>query len=262
MPSPGMPSPGMPSPGMPSPGMPNPGMPRPSPVPEIPIAPPNMVGPGGEVALVNDELYYSGSTNPNLDPDEALHRLLNGNRRFYHGAMQHQDQNMNRVARTACSESPFACVFTCSDSRVSPEIIFDEGIGNIFVVRNAGNVLDDHVIASIEYAVQRLNVPLIIVMGHTKCGSVTAAVDGVDIGGKIQTISEALLDAVDKARDMRGDTVYNATKLNVKLTAHAIYNMEPIIAPLAKTGRIKIYAACYDTGSGRVEFLDDGKKRE
>ncbi len=146
-------------------------------------------------------------------------------------------------------------ILTCADSRLSPEIIFDQGIGDLFVVRNAGNLVDDLVLGSIEYAVEHLHAPLIVVLGHTKCGAVSAAVAGGEAPGHIKNIVASLSPAVDMAKKKPGDQVDNAVRIAAKLSAAALAQNEPILGELVKAGKIKVLAARYDIATGQVEFL-------
>jgi hypothetical protein len=130
------------------------------------------------IALTATCLRSSDTPAPTVSPEAALTRLVEGNKRFVAGSTTHPDQTAERRTETAKGQHPFAIILTCADSRLSPEILFDEGIGDLFVVRNAGNLLDDHVLGSIEYAVEHLHATLIVVLGHTKCGAVSAAVAG------------------------------------------------------------------------------------
>jgi len=127
-----------------------------------------------------------------LTADQALQRLIEGNRRYVAGAATHPDQTTQRRAELAKGQFAFAIVLTCSDSRVVPELFLDQGLGDLFVVRNAGNILDDHVIGSMDYAVEHLHVPLVLVVGHEKCGAVSAAVAGGEAPCHIRSVVAAL----------------------------------------------------------------------
>jgi carbonic anhydrase len=192
---------------------------------------------------------------PTLSADAAVARLTAGNRRFASGAPTHPSQSSARRVETAQGQHPFAVILTCADSRVSPEILFDQGIGDLFVVRNAGNLLDDHILGSIEYAVEHLHTPLVVVLGHTQCGAVSAAVAGGEAPGHIKSILASLAPAVGLARKKPGDPVDNAVRIGAKLTAANLAQNEPILGELVKHGRIKVLAARYDLASGQVEFF-------
>ncbi len=187
--------------------------------------------------------------------DVALARLLEGNKRFVLGAATRPDQTVERRAEVAQGQHPFAIVLSCADSRLSPEIIFDQGLGDLFVVRNAGNVLDDHVIGSIEYAVEHLHASLIVVMGHSGCGAVTAAAGGGEAPGHLPAIVESLAPAVALARKKPGNAVENAVRINAKLGTAALAQSEPILRAAVTSGRVKVVAARYDLGTGQVEIF-------
>jgi len=188
-------------------------------------------------------------------PDAALARLVEGNKRFVAGNVTHPDQSVDRRTEVAKGQHPYAIILTCADSRLSPEILFDEGIGDLFVIRNAGNLLDDHVLGSIEYAVEHLHATLVVVLGHTKCGAVSAAVAGGEAPGHIKSIVDSLEPAVAMAKKKPGDAVDNAVRIAARLSAAALAQAEPIIAEAAKAGKIKIAAARYDITTGQVDFL-------
>jgi carbonic anhydrase len=127
-------------------------------------------------------------------------------------------------------QHPFAVILTCSDSRVPPEVIFDQGIGDLFVIRNAGNIVDDVVIGSIEYAVEHLHTPLVIVLGHQQCGAVTAALKGGKATGHIASVIEKILPAVADARKQPGDSLLNAIDANVARMVNELRASHPVLA--------------------------------
>ncbi len=186
---------------------------------------------------------------------EALQRLLEGNARYVAGKAAHPDQTIERRASLTSGQTPFAIVLTCSDSRVAPELFFDQGLGDLFVIRNAGNVLDDHVIGSMEYAVEHLHAPLIIVVGHEKCGAVSATVSGAEAPGHIRSVVESIAPAFEKSKSQPGDKVDNAVRANAQQTADILKQAEPILKESKSAGHLSIVAARYDLGTGRVEIL-------
>ncbi len=192
---------------------------------------------------------------PSVAPEKALENLLEGNRRFVAGSMSHPGQSAARRKETAQGQHPFAAVLTCADSRLSPEVIFDQGLGDLFVVRNAGNLLSDHVIGSMEYAVEHLHVRLVIVLGHSKCGAVSAAVAGGEAPGHLKSIVSSLEPAVGLARKKPGDPVQNAIRINARLNGATLAGAEPILAKLAKDGKVKVVAALYNLETGTVELV-------
>ena len=187
----------------------------------------------------------------------SLEILLAGNARFAAGRPRHPDQSEARRKEIAGTQEPFAIVLTCADSRVSPEIYFDQGLGDLFVIRNAGNVLGDEVLGSMEYAVGHLHVPLILVVGHERCGAVSAAVAGGHAEGHVSAIVEAIAPAVAASRGKDGDPVDNAVMAHAQLTAAALRASGPILSEAVKAGQVKVVAARYDLDSGRVTLLAD-----
>jgi carbonic anhydrase len=196
---------------------------------------------------------------PKLTGAEALRKLLDGNERFVSGNANHPDQSGERRISLAKGQSPFAIVLTCADSRVSPELFFDQGLGDLFVIRNAGNVLDDHVIGSMEYAVEHLHVPLIVVVGHEKCGAVSAAVAGGDVPGHLRSLVESIQPSVDATKDLPGDKVDNAVRDNARRVASILNHVEPVLKQAVADGSLTIVAARYDLTSGKIEILEPSK---
>jgi len=190
-----------------------------------------------------------------LTPDQALQRLLEGNQRYVQGKSIHPDQNAERRAELAKGQAPFAIILTCADSRVSPEIFFDQGLGDLFVIRNAGNILDDHVIGSIEYAVEHLHAALILVVGHGQCGAVSATVAGGEIPGHIRSITDAIAPAVEESRSLSGDKIDNAVRANAQRMAGILTHVEPVLKSVANEGHLRILSARYDLVTGQVEIL-------
>ncbi|HSY19850.1 MAG TPA: carbonic anhydrase [Candidatus Acidoferrales bacterium] len=190
-----------------------------------------------------------------LTGEQALQRLLEGNARFVAGQSIHPDQTIERRQALAGGQNPFAIVLTCSDSRVSPELFFDQGLGDLFVIRNAGNVLDDHVIGSMEYAVDHLHVPLIIVVGHEKCGAVSAAVAGGEVPGHIHSITDDLAPVLEQVKNLPGDKVDNAVRANAQRSAEILSHVEPFLKEAAANKNLTIVAARYDLATGKIEIL-------
>jgi carbonic anhydrase len=195
------------------------------------------------------------SAEDTASPDEALARLLEGNKRFVAGATQHPNQSVERRAALAEGQKPIAIILTCADSRVAPELYFDQGLGDLFVLRNAGNVLDDHMLGSIEYAVEHLKTGLIVVVGHAKCGAVSAAVAGGHAAGHIRSIVESIEPAVESSGKQEGDKIDNAVRANATRVAEILRRVEPIIGEAVKAGHVKVVAGRYDLATGRVEIL-------
>ncbi len=182
---------------------------------------------------------------------------MEGNRRHAQHRERHPDMEVKRRHDLATTgQHPFAVILGCADSRVPPELLFDQGLGDLFVIRDAGNVIDDEVLGSIEYAVEHLGVRLVMVLGHEKCGAVSAAVAGGAAHGHIKALVDAIKPAVDESATQPGDKVHNCVLANVRRTARLIRESEPTLKELAASGRIQVVAADYDMYSGKVELLD------
>ena len=190
-----------------------------------------------------------------LNADQSLKRLLDGNQRYVTGAVTRPDQSMERRQELVKGQKPFAIILCCSDSRVPPEIVFDQGLGDLFIVRTAGNVFDNIALGSLEYAAEHLKVPLLVVLGHAKCGAVSATVQGGHAPGHIFSVVEAISPAVEKAKEQQGDTLNNAVRINASMIAERLRSSEPIIAERVKKGELKIVAARYDLETGAVELI-------
>jgi carbonic anhydrase len=208
--------------------------------------------------LRGDSLLDEGSS---LTGEEALAKLMAGNKRYLASKLEHPDQTAERRIEVAKAQTPFATILTCSDSRVPPEILFDQGLGDLFVLRTAGNVLADVVIGSIEYAVEHLKTPLILVLGHERCGAVSAAVDMVTKGatfpGHIGNLADAIKPAVDKVKDEQGDLIDLTVSANALMVCKQLAATEPILAEGVKAKELLIIAGRYDLDDGVVELITD-----
>lgn len=198
----------------------------------------------------------SAEATTKLPPDAALEKLVQGNRDFVAGTPRHPDQEVTRRTALAKGQHPFAIVLTCADSRVSPELYFDQGLGDLFVLRNAGNVLDEHIIGSIEYAVEHLGARLLIVVGHSQCGAVAAAVAGGHAPGHIQSIVDAIEPAVQAVAHEAGDKIDNVVRTNARFVAFRLAKTGPILAKAVLSGELRVVAARYDLETGKIELLD------
>jgi carbonic anhydrase len=190
----------------------------------------------------------------NLSADEAMTKLLEGNKRFYTKHLKHPDQSYKRRIEGLKGQHPFVVILTCSDSRVAPEIIFDEGLGDIFEVRNAGNIIDEHVIGSIEYAVEHLGVNLVVVMGHDDCGAVKAAMNHKKESVHIESLVKSIEPAVLLSKQQTGDFYQNCIKNNVKLGTLALKSSKPVISKHLDEQTLKIFSAIYHIDTGKVEL--------
>lgn len=187
--------------------------------------------------------------------EEVLQTLKEGNKRFTTEQLQHPNHCKESREKLVEGQEPIATVLTCADSRVPPVDIFDQGLGDLFVVRVAGNVIGDHTLGSIEYAVAHLHTPLVVVMGHASCGAVGAVASGAALDGHIATLTPAIQSAIKHVKETEGDPVNNASKELARQMADKIANSEPIIADLAKAGKVKVVPAYYEFQSGEVTFL-------
>jgi len=190
-----------------------------------------------------------------LNSEQALLSLKEGNERFISKKCTHPNQSAERQDEVVKGQHPFAAILSCSDSRVPPEIIFDQGIGDLFIIRVAGNILSDEILGTIEYAAEHLGIPLVLVLGHQKCGAVQAAVSGGEVPGKIQRLVEALQPAVAKAKSLSGDPVENAVRANVEQTVELLKKSKPIMAELIHEGKVKVVGGYYSLETGRVTVL-------
>jgi len=191
-----------------------------------------------------------------ISPAAALQRLQEGNARYVAGKPQVRDFSPSRAARAA-GQAPFAAILACADSRVAPEILFDQGLGDLFVVRVAGNVVETEGLASLEYAVHYLGVSLIMVMGHSSCGAVEAAIsverDGTQLPGHLPGLIDAIVPAVKEVRqDPAGQLLERATAANVRQAVGQLSASSPLLAPAVASGKLQVAGSVYDIASGRV----------
>ncbi len=197
-----------------------------------------------------------------ITPDQALARLKEGNRRHLSGeVIQKHQTGAERRASLAEKQAPFCVLVGCSDSRVPPEVLFGCGLGDLFIVRNAGNVVDTAAIGSIEYGVAVLGAPLVVVLGHERCGAVQAAVNVVEedatFPGSIGKMIEPILPAVLRARrDGTHDLLDRSVRCNVHRVVDRLRNTETLLQEPQAQGRLRIIGARYDLDDGSVEFFE------
>ncbi len=189
------------------------------------------------------------------DPEKALAALIEGNRRYQALHPAHPHQNGARRAELTAGQRPIAAVLSCSDSRVPPEIVFDQGLGDLFVVRVAGNIADDFVLGSLEYAIEHLDVPLVVVLGHQRCGAVQAAVEGGTPHDHVASLLAALKPRVDAVRPEGGDVVAHAVVANVRAVTAQLAASEPVLHHAVAGHKLRVVGAVYDLQSGKVEIL-------
>jgi carbonic anhydrase len=188
---------------------------------------------------------------PTITPDEALHRLQAGNERFANSKVSEGKPVAARRAETAKDQHPFAIVVGCADSRTAPEIIFDQNIGDLFVIRTAGNLVDDYALGSIEYAVEHLGTRLIVVLGHERCGAVTAALGGGSAPGHIKSLVRDIQPAVAASKGREGDALTNAIHENDAEVAAKI-RKQAEFGELAS--QVRVVEAYYNLDTGKVEW--------
>jgi carbonic anhydrase len=215
-----------------------------------------------------------------IPPSEAISRLKEGNGRYTSGNPQHphesreertqmaakSHENLGMSAADAAkrreelanSQHPFAVVLGCADSRVPPEIVFDQGLGDLFVVRVAGNVIDDHALGSIEYAVDHLSVRLTVVLGHQRCGAVLAAKETIAAKGRAPAHIQSLVTAIEPAVEATAKDDLEATvRANVKNVVQALRSSTPVLKAKVDSGELRVVGAYYSLDTGSVTFLDE-----
>lgn len=194
-----------------------------------------------------------------LESSEGLLRLLEGNERYVKWHLEHPDLNEARRVQVAQGQTPFAAIVGCADSRVPPEMLFDQGLGDLFVVRVAGNIVDTAGLGSLEYAVEHLGSTVIMVLGHEKCGAVKATIETLDTGteapGSIGALVTALTPAVELARGMEGDLLDNAVVSNVLLTMSQLKTASPILSHAMDLGELLVVGGRYDLDTGAVRLI-------
>lgn len=203
--------------------------------------------------LISFLLYFPLFIFADISSDTAFQKLLEGNKRYVDNESIVPSDLEEKREETSTKQMPFAVVVGCSDSRVAPEIVFDQSIGDLFVVRVAGNVIGPIELDSIEFAVNKLKTPLVVVLGHQRCGAVSAVLSGH--GEKdIENIVPYIQEAIDETKNKPGDPLVNAIKANVM---HGIKELKKsrTIAALLKAKKLKIVGAYYELESGKIEFL-------
>lgn len=194
-----------------------------------------------------------------LTPPQAWQQLVEGNERFVAGTVAHPNQNAARRSSLTDSQHPIAVIFGCSDSRLAAEIIFDVGLGDVFVVRTAGQVIDDAVLGSLEFSVDVLNVPLIVVLGHDSCGAVTAALDSSQSGempaGYVRDLVERILPSVLSAQREGAQTVNETVEEHVKQTSERMIDQSRVLHDAITAGRTAVVGVTYRLDEGRADLV-------
>src|SRR5215475_2636725 len=192
-----------------------------------------------------------------MTPADALAELRAGNLRFVTGTRVHPNQDAEHRAELAAGQDPFAVIFGCSDSRLAAEIIFDQGLGDLFVVRTAGHTVGAEVLGSIDYAVTVLNTPLVLVLGHNSCGAVTAARDavatGTSLSGNLQAIVDAIIPSVKRAAEKGWYEVDQIVDVHTQLTVEQVQAESPALAQAVTEGRCTVVGLTYRLDAGKVQ---------
>ncbi|WP_186389516.1 MULTISPECIES: carbonic anhydrase [unclassified Stappia] len=214
----------------------------------------------GGFALPGSAAAEQATSAPNdISPEDALARLVEGNSRYVANAGCNGDFSVGRAAR-AGAQYPFAGILSCADSRVAPELLFDQGPGELFVMRVAGNFVDISGLASIEYGVAVLGIPLLVVMGHTNCGAVSATIrvveEGTELPGHLPELVGMLKPGVEAAlADKPADPLAAATRANVLHNVEKLKAAGPIVAEAVAGGKVRVVGALYDIATGKVEVI-------
>jgi carbonic anhydrase len=202
----------------------------------------------------------AAATAPNaISPDEALQRIMEGNSRYIAGTLANKDFSVGRAAR-AVAQYPIAAILSCADSRVSPELAFDQAPGELFVVRLAGNFVNNDGLASIEYGTRFLGVPLIMVLGHSDCGAMAAAIkvvqENTSLPGHLPDLVNALKPAIETARQRSpADLLQEATAENVRINVRRLSSADPVVSEKVRQDKVKVVGGVYDIGTGRVSLV-------
>ena len=200
-------------------------------------------------------------TQSSLTPDKALQTLKDGNERFINNLKANRNL-LQQVNETSTGQFPFATILSCIDSRTSAELIFDQGLGDIFSIRIAGNILNEDILGSMEFGTKVVGTKIIVVLGHTKCGAIVGACNHVEMGNLttlLNKIQPAIFNEKTTKENRTGSNtefVNNVTHIHVGLTIDRIRRESPVIAELEEQGQIKIVGGIYDVESGQVEFFD------
>ena len=212
------------------------------------------MGAASNLVQASQENVINAYIKPEVTPEEVLEVLMQGNKRFVENNRQNPHQDFVRIAELTEGQNPLACILSCADSRVSVEIIFDRGLGDLFVVRDAGNIATPEEIGSLEYATLLLGTKVLLVLGHERCGAIQATLATKPLPGQIGSIVEAIKPAVERARNKPGDRVQNLVKENIFLQIERLHTSE-VISQLVQEGKLKVVGAYYDLDTGEVHLI-------
>ena len=208
---------------------------------------------GAREAVAPQDAVAQGRPQP-INPDAALARVVEGNKRFVEDKRQNLQARL-RLQETAIAQYPFASILSCADSRVPAEIVLDQGLGDLFVVRVAGNVASQTAIGSLEFSTAVLGTQLILVVGHERCGAVVAAVEGNPLPGRMGIFVEEIKPAVRLVRGKAGDAVENSVVANVQYQVEKLKETSTILSNLIREGKLKIVGGRYDLDSGALTIV-------
>lgn len=186
-------------------------------------------------------------------------QLFDGNQRYAGAKAKHPNQGNVRREEVAKGQKPFAIVVSCSDSRVPPEVIFDQGLGDLFVVRTAGHVVDKVAMGSIEYAVAKLGARSVVVLGHERCGAVQAALEHAQVPGSIGSVVDAITPGIASVTGTDAAAMDRAIALNVKAVVEQLRTASPVLTPFVTDGSLEVSGAVYDLDSGKVTRIEGGR---
>ena len=189
-----------------------------------------------------------------MTPDQALQALMKGNQRFVSGKLENPRRNMTRLTEVAKSQKPFAAILSCADSRVPSEIIFDQGFGDLFICRVAGNIATPEEIGSLEFGTLVLGAKVLMVIGHERCGAVDATIKGAQVPGQIASLLDAIRPAIKNSEGQTGDRLENATKANVLYQIEQL-KKSPVISELIQNNKLKVVGGYYDLDTGMITMV-------
>jgi carbonic anhydrase len=206
-------------------------------------------------AVLSQVAPASASAAPNIAPAIAYKTLMEGNQRFVRGQLSGPHRSADRRTELAQSQRPIATILSCADSRVPAELLFDQGLGDLFNVRVAGNIVTPEVLGSLEYAVALLETPLLMVLGHERCGAVTAAVNRQPVPGHIGDFLDEIQAAVRQTQNLPGDPIDNAVSANIQIQVERILQQSTLISQRQAKGQVTIVGGRYDLDSGLVTIV-------
>ncbi|ARV57755.1 carbonate dehydratase [Nostocales cyanobacterium HT-58-2] len=208
----------------------------------------------GSNLIVPERVVAQEKDIKDITPDQALQTLIEGNQRFVTRKRRNPHQTPARLTEVAKGQKPFASILGCADSRVPAEIVFDQGLGDLFVCRVAGNVATPEEIGSLEFGSLVLGTKVIMVLGHERCGAVDATIKGAQVPGQIGSLIEAIKPSVEKSKNLPGDKLENACKANILAQVETLKS-SPVLSKLIDAGKLKVVGAYYDLDNGRVSMV-------